>query len=118
MHKHCIEYIFTTSIVFIRKYAQYLEEKVLVFRALRMEFEKDPTLLKGLSVEESFVRLPKIQRQLDALIHCQVGFYFYLFAFSVLTLGGILLTSLFNSLFTSLPFCFILASYQYISHSF
>ena len=59
--------------VFIRKYAQYLEEKVLVYRALRMEFEKDPALLKNLSVEESFVRLPKIQRQLDALINCQVS---------------------------------------------
>lgn len=62
-----------TQSVFIRKYAQYLEEKVLVYRALRMEFEKDPALLKGLSVEESFVRLPKIQRQLDALIHCQTS---------------------------------------------
>lgn len=59
--------------VFIRKYALYLEEKVMVFRALRMEFEKDPGLLKGLSIEDSFVRLPKLQRQLDALINCQTS---------------------------------------------
>lgn len=59
--------------VFVRKYALYLEEKVMVFRALRMEFEKDPGLLKGLSVEDSFVRLPKLQRQLDALINCQTS---------------------------------------------
>lgn len=59
--------------VFIRKYAQYLEEKVMVFRSLRMEFDRDPTLLKNLSVEDSFVRLPKLQRQLDALIHCQTS---------------------------------------------
>eukprot|EP00026_Physarum_polycephalum_P005539 Phypoly_transcript_05574.p1 GENE.Phypoly_transcript_05574~~Phypoly_transcript_05574.p1 ORF type:complete len:532 (+),score=100.90 Phypoly_transcript_05574:69-1664(+) len=62
-----------TQSVFIRKYALYLEEKVLVYRALRMEFERDPGLLKNLSVEESFVRLPKIQRQLDALINCQTS---------------------------------------------
>jgi hypothetical protein len=58
--------------VFIRKYAQYLEEKVVVYRELKMEFEKDPALCKGLTIDEAFARLPKLQRQLDALINCQV----------------------------------------------
>lgn len=58
--------------MFIRKYAQYLEEKVVVYRELKVEFEKDPDLCKGLSIDESFAKLPKLQRQLDALINCQV----------------------------------------------
>ncbi len=44
-----------------------------VFRTLNVEFEKDPSALKGISLDDAFIKLPKLQRQLDALINCQVS---------------------------------------------
>jgi len=57
--------------VFIRKYAQYLEEKVLVFKLLKTEFEKKPDITKTYTVEEAFEKLPRLQSQLNALINCK-----------------------------------------------
>jgi hypothetical protein len=59
--------------IFIRKYAQYLEEKVLVFKIVNVEFEKDPTATKNMTVEESFEKIPRLQSQLNALLNCRAS---------------------------------------------
>lgn len=59
--------------IFIRKYSQYLEEKVLVFKTLTTEFEKDPSITKSYTVDELLERLPRLQSQLNALINCRAS---------------------------------------------
>jgi len=49
--------------LFIRKYSQYIEEKVLVFKLLGLEFEKEYENTKNYSVEELFERMPRLQSQ-------------------------------------------------------
>jgi hypothetical protein len=57
---------------FVRKYAQYLEEKVNVFKALKIEFEKKPDACKSISVDEMFVKLPKLQSLVNSLLNTRV----------------------------------------------
>src|SRR5688572_22173737 len=45
--------------IFIRKYAQYLEEKVLVFKIVNVEFEKDAAATKAMPTEEAFEKIPR-----------------------------------------------------------
>ncbi|KAK5583003.1 hypothetical protein RB653_004593 [Dictyostelium firmibasis] len=58
--------------VFIRRYSSYLEEKVFAFREMRQEFDKDTFSSKGLSIEQLLNRIPKMQRQFDALLATHV----------------------------------------------
>ena len=58
--------------VFVRKYSQYLEEKVLVYKTLRVEFERNPDQVKTYTIEELLERLPRLQSQLNALINTRV----------------------------------------------
>jgi len=59
--------------VFIQKYGQYLEEKVLVFKMLNVEFEKDPTVTRSFTVDEAFEKIPRLQSQLNALLNCRAS---------------------------------------------
>jgi len=67
MHKH------------IHAYAVYLEEKVAVYRELKIDFIKVTIAgsigrLKKLTVAKGLLREVKIlQRQLEALLNCKVG---------------------------------------------
>jgi hypothetical protein len=63
--------------IFIQKYSQYLEEKVLVFKMLSMEFERDPGVTKTFSVDDSFEKVPRLQSQLNALLNCRVRYLFF-----------------------------------------
>jgi clathrin coat assembly protein AP180 len=57
---------------FVRKYAAYLEEKVNVFKALKLEFDKKPDACKQLSVDDMFVKLPKLQSLVNSLLNTRV----------------------------------------------
>lgn len=57
---------------FVRKYAQYLEEKVNVFKALKIEFDKKPDACKQLTVDDMFVKLPKLQSLVNSLLNTRV----------------------------------------------
>jgi len=57
--------------LFVRKYSQYLEEKVLVYKILGLEFEKEFQNTKNYSSEELFERIPRLQSQLNALLNCR-----------------------------------------------
>jgi len=57
--------------LFVRKYSQYLEEKVLVYKILGLEFEKEFENTKNYSAEELFERIPRLQSQLNALLNCR-----------------------------------------------
>lgn len=59
--------------IFIRKYGQYIEEKVLVFKLLNVELEKDPAAVKNFSLEEAFEKVPRLQSQLNALLNCRAS---------------------------------------------
>jgi hypothetical protein len=59
--------------VFVRKYSQYLEEKVLVYKTLRVEFERNPDVVKSYTLEELFERMPRLQSQLNALINTRAS---------------------------------------------
>jgi hypothetical protein len=59
--------------VFVQKYGQYLEEKVLVFKMLNVEFEKDPTITKSFTVDEAFEKIPRLQSQMNALLNCRAS---------------------------------------------
>jgi len=59
--------------IFIRKYSQYLEEKVLVYKILNVEFDKDPDVVRSYSTEELFERLPRLQSQMNALLNCRAS---------------------------------------------
>ncbi|EGG19949.1 ANTH domain-containing protein [Cavenderia fasciculata] len=56
--------------VFIRKYSSYLEEKVFAYREMHCEFEKES--FKGLSIDQLLKKIPKMQRQFDALLATHV----------------------------------------------
>ncbi|GAM28829.1 hypothetical protein SAMD00019534_120050 [Acytostelium subglobosum LB1] len=58
--------------VFIRKYSTYLEEKIFAYRESKLEFEKESYSSKGLSIEQLLNRIPKMQRQFDALMGTHV----------------------------------------------
>eukprot|EP01133_Synstelium_polycarpum_P006618 gene6618-7692_t len=58
--------------VFIRKYSCYLEEKIFAYREMRCEFEKESFSSKGLSIDQLLTRIPKMQRQFDALLGTHV----------------------------------------------
>jgi len=57
--------------MFVRKYSQYLEEKVLVYKILGIQFESDPAVIKTYTVEETFERIPRLQSQFNALLNCR-----------------------------------------------
>jgi len=58
--------------VFISKYARYLEEKVSVFKAAEIQFEKDKDCLTNFSDLPEILRLiAKLQSQLNALCNCK-----------------------------------------------
>lgn len=57
--------------IYIRKYAQYLEEKVLIYKTLNVEFDKNPDVVKSYTIDECIERVPKLQSQLNALINCR-----------------------------------------------
>lgn len=59
--------------LFIRKYSQYLEEKVLVFKICNIEFEKDPHVTKSFTTEESLEKIPRLQSQMNALLNCRAS---------------------------------------------
>jgi len=59
--------------VFINKYGQYLEEKVLVYKMLNVEFEKDPNVTKTFNMDESFEKVPRLQSQVNALLNCRAS---------------------------------------------
>jgi len=59
--------------IFIRKYAQYLEEKVLVYKIVNVEFEKDAAATKNLTSDEAFEKIPRLQSQLNALLNCRAS---------------------------------------------
>lgn len=61
--------------IFVRKYSQYLEEKVLVYKILSVEFEKDASITKTYTVDEAFDRIPRLQSQMNALLNCRVSYY-------------------------------------------
>lgn len=56
----------------MRKYAQYLEEKVNVYKSVKIEFDKKPNACKNLTVDDMFVKLPKLQSLINALLNCRV----------------------------------------------
>lgn len=58
--------------MFIKKYAQYLEEKILVYKAVGYEFEKSPNVASTYDLSQAFENLPRIQSQLNALINIRV----------------------------------------------
>lgn len=62
--------------LFVRKYSQYLEEKVLVYKILGLEFEKEFQNTKNYTTEELFERIPRLQSQLNALLNCRVSAIF------------------------------------------
>ncbi|PRP86493.1 ANTH domain-containing protein [Planoprotostelium fungivorum] len=55
--------------IFIRKYSQYLEEKVLLFKLVGVEVEKRPESVKAFSAMECLEKLPRLQSQLNALLN-------------------------------------------------
>jgi hypothetical protein len=59
--------------IFIRKYSQYLEEKVVLFKMCDVEFEKEPAVPKSFGADECLEKLPRIQSQMNALINTKVG---------------------------------------------
>jgi len=59
--------------IFVRKYSQYLEEKVLVYKIANVEFEKDTVATKNMTVDESFEKIPRLQSQLNALLNCRAS---------------------------------------------
>ncbi|EFA76875.1 ANTH domain-containing protein [Heterostelium album PN500] len=58
--------------VFIRKYSSYLEEKIFTYREMKCEFDKESYSSKGLSIDQLLYRIPKMQRQFDALLATHV----------------------------------------------
>jgi hypothetical protein len=57
---------------FVRKYAQYLEEKANVYKSVKIEFDKKPNSCKNLTTDDMFVKLPKLQSLINALLNCRV----------------------------------------------
>lgn len=60
-------------VIFVRKYAKYLDEKVSVFRLLNMQFEKHHDAFKTASVDALIKQVPKLQSQFNALLNCRVS---------------------------------------------
>jgi hypothetical protein len=61
--------------IFVQKYGQYLEEKVIVYKVLKIEFEKNPEITTTFSMYECIEKIPRLQSQLNALLNCRVEFY-------------------------------------------
>jgi hypothetical protein len=59
-------------VIFVRKYAKYLDEKVSVFRLLNMQFEKHHDAFKTASVDALIKQVPKLQSQFNALLNCRL----------------------------------------------
>eukprot|EP01114_Cavostelium_apophysatum_P010613 TRINITY_DN2454_c0_g1_i6.p1 TRINITY_DN2454_c0_g1~~TRINITY_DN2454_c0_g1_i6.p1 ORF type:complete len:592 (-),score=198.09 TRINITY_DN2454_c0_g1_i6:78-1853(-) len=59
--------------IFVRKYSQYIEEKVLVYKILSVEFEKDASVTKTYTTDEAFERIPRLQSQMNALLNCRAS---------------------------------------------
>jgi ANTH domain len=59
--------------VFVRKYARFLEEKVVVFKIAKMEFERDPAALRKLETDELLEKLPRLQSLLNALLNTKAS---------------------------------------------
>jgi len=75
--------------VFIRRYAQYLAEKILVYKVLGVEVEKDPGAIKNIPVKETLEKLPRVQSQLNALLNSRgskdhINNAIIIYAFSIL----------------------------------
>ena len=75
--------------LFIRKYSQYIEEKVLLYSLLRCEPDKNPDVVKQWTSSECLDRLPRLQSQLNALLNTKscrdfINNRIIVFAFSML----------------------------------